>query len=205
MRSEDNDPRLAIGHAALVTHADRPRAVEILRGALAQRPDDAALWTALGCAEPEPSVRLEALQKARALGSDQPNLLVWIGRATVEAGRWDDVLRIGAELTFRAAQTRAAISAPIAWEDTGRGAWERVGEALEHHPDRFELVGLLMSYANDTHWGHTLLGLVSAEQGRLPEAVDHFRRSSRVWGEPRLSSYGAPHASWRKSSARRAC
>jgi hypothetical protein len=191
LRNEDRgDPELVIGHAAIVARADGTRAAEMLRAAIALLPGDAALWTELGCIEPDPSLALEALQKARVLGSNQPNLLVWIGRAAVDAERWDDVLGAGAELTARAAQTRAAISFPVAWDDTGRGSWERVCAALEHSPDRSELVSAFSSYANDTHWGFTFLGLVAAEQGQLLDAGEQLRRSAKVWAEFRLSSYG---------------
>jgi hypothetical protein len=184
------DPSLAIGHAALVANEDRSRSAEILREAIALLPKDAALWTEFGRIAPEPSEQLDALQKARALGSNQPNLLVWIGRAALDAGRSDDVYGIGCELITRASQTRDTVQSPIAWEDTGQGAWKRIRAALEHSPDRPQLIHALTQYANDTHWGHTFLGLVAAEQGQLLDAGKHLLSSSKVWGEPRLSSYG---------------
>lgn len=69
LRNEQtSDPDLAIGHAAFVANDDRARAGEILREAIAPLPSDAALWTELGRVAPEPSERLDALQKARVLG-----------------------------------------------------------------------------------------------------------------------------------------
>jgi hypothetical protein len=191
LRSEDiDDPALAIGHAALVANEDRTRAAEILRAVIALTPEDADLWTELGRIAPEPSERFEALQKARTFGSNQPNLLVWIGRAAVDAGRSHDIVRVGSELITRANQTRDTVRAPIAWDDTGPGAWTRIRASLEHASDRPELIDALSEYAHDTHWAHTFLGLVAAEQGRLLEAGKHLLSSSRTWGEPRLSSYG---------------
>jgi hypothetical protein len=184
------DPALAIGHAALVANEDRSRAVDMLRSALGRLPENAALWTELGRIVPDPSERLAALQKAYALGSSQPNLLAWIGRAAVDAGRSDDVFRVGCELTTRASQTRGTVQAPIAWDDTGDDAWARIRAALEHSPDNQRLMHTLSQYANDTHWAHTFLGLVAAERGQLNEAGKHLLDSSRVWNEPRLSSYG---------------
>src|SRR5688572_16364208 len=128
--------------------------------------------------------------QARALGATQPNLLVWIGRAAVEAGRVEALASVGSELADRARQTREAVHAPIAWEDTGHDAWSRIRAALESSPDRAHLIEALSEYANDMHWAHTFLGLVAAEQGCLPEAGKHLIASSKVWGEPRLSSYG---------------
>ena len=185
-----NDPDLAIGHAAFVANDDRSRAAKILREAIALLPKDAALWTELGRIAPEPSERLDALQEARALGSDQPNLLVWIGRAAVDAGRSDDVFRVGCELRTRASQTRNTLQSPIAWEDTSRGAWKRICTALQHSADRSQLIGALSQYANEKHWAHTFLGLVAVEHGQLLEAGKHLLSSSKVWGEHRLSSYG---------------
>jgi len=153
-------------------------------------PKDAALWTELGRIAPEPSEQLDGLQKARALGSNQPNLLVWIGRAAVDAGRADVVYGIGCELMTRARQTRDTVQSPIAWEETGQCAWKRIRAALEHSPHRPQLIHALTQYANDTHGAHTFLGLVAAEQSQLLESGRHLLSSSNVWGEPRLSSYG---------------
>src|SRR5262249_24193893 len=136
------------------------------------------------------SERFDALQTACVLGSEQPNLLVWMGQAAVDAGRSDDVFRIGRELRTRANRTREIVQASIAWEDTGRAAWKRIQATLEASPDRDQLVGVLRQYANDTHWAHTFLGLEAAERGHLLEAGQHLLSSSKVWGEPRLSSYG---------------
>jgi hypothetical protein len=185
-----NDPDLAIGHAAFVASEDRARSADILRVAIALLPKDAALWTELGRIAPEPSERLDALQKARALGSDQPNLLVWIGRAAVDAGRSDDVFKAGCELRTRMSQTRDAIHFPIDWTDTGRGAWARVRAVLEHSPDRQQLIRALTQYANGTHWSHTFLGLAAAEEGQLVDACKHLLSSPATWGEHRLSAYG---------------
>lgn len=146
-----DDPDLALGHAALVARHDRGRSAEILRASIALLPESAALWTELGRVAPEPSEQLAALQKARALGSTQPNLLVWIGRLAADAGRSDEVYEIGHELMARANQTRATIQPPIAWTDTGRAAWTRIRSALEDAPDREQLFAL-GQYANDLHW-----------------------------------------------------
>ncbi len=184
------DPELAIGHAALVANEDPSRSTEILRAAITLLPSNADLWTELGRVTSEPLERFEALQKARALGSSQPNLLVWMGRSAVEAGRTDDVFEIGCELMARANQTRATIHSPIPWTDTGSSAWTRIRGALENSRDRQEQISSLSQYANDLHWAHTFLGLVATERGQLVEAGQHLLSSSSIWGEPRLSSYG---------------
>ena len=184
------DPSLSIGHAALIANEDRSRAAEILRETIAVHSDDAALWTELGRIAPKPTEQLDALRKARTLGSNQPNWLVWIGRSAIDAGRSDDVYGIGCELMKRASQTRDTVQSPIAWEDTGQGAWKRIRCALEGSPDRPRLMDALTQYANDTHWAHTFLGVVAADQGQLLEAGRHLLSSAQVWGEPRISSYG---------------
>lgn len=185
-----DDPDLAIGHAALVANQDRCRAAEILRSAVALLPGNAALWTELGRIAPSPSEQYDALQKARALGSSQPNLLVWIGRSALDAGRIEDVFSVGCELMARARQTCDTAECPVDWNDTGSATWERIRAALEGSPERSQRIGELTQYANDTHWGHTFLGLVAVERGQLLEAGEHLVRSSKVWGEPRLSTYG---------------
>jgi tetratricopeptide (TPR) repeat protein len=190
LRNEDvSDPDLAIGHAALVANQDRSRAAEILRATIALLPKNADLWTELGRIAAAPSEQLDALNEARALGASQPNLLVWIGRTAVDAGRSDEVYNVGCELMARAHQTRATIQ-PIAWTDTGRAAWSRIRSALESSPERSSLIHALGQYANDLHWAHTFLGLVAAEQGQLLEAGKHLLSSLAIWGEPRLTSYG---------------
>ncbi len=185
-----DDVELAIGHAALVANDDQVRSGEILRKAIALVPKNASLWTELGRVAPEPLQSLDALKTARMLGSDQPNLLVWIGRAAVDAGQSDDVYAVGSELMSRANHTRANVRSPVGWEDCGRSAWTRVRAELEHSPDRQELIHALSEYANDTHWAHTFLGLVAAEQGHLSEAGKHLQSSAAIWAEHRISAYG---------------
>jgi len=189
-KGQPNDVDFAIGHAALVANDDPSRSTEILRDAITLLPKNASLWTELGRVAPEPLQSLEALKTARALGSDQPNLIVWIGRAAVGAGRPDDVYEVGCELMSRANQTRETVRSPVGWEGVGRGAWTQIRAALENSPDRPELIHALSEYANDTHWAHTFLGLVAAEQGQLSEAGKHLERSAAIWAEPRMSSYG---------------
>jgi hypothetical protein len=191
LRNESvGDPALAIGHAALVANEDRSRAADILREAITRLPENAALWTELGRIVADPSERLAALQRAHALGSSQPNLLAWIGRAAIDAGRLDDVYRVGCELAARARQTRETVQAPIAWDDTGDDAWSRIRAGLEHAPDYQRLIQACGQYANDTHWAHTFLGLVAAERRQLSAASEHLLSSAKVWNEPRLSAYG---------------
>src|SRR6188768_3771585 len=186
--SSDSD--LAIGHAALVANDEPARAAEILRETIALLPKSASLWTELGRVAPESLEQLNALKTARELGSDQPNLVAWIGQAAVHAGRFDDIYQVGCELMARANQTRATVCSPVGWEDTGRSAWARIRAALEHSPERQELIHALSDYANDMHWAHTFLGLVAAEKGHLLEAGKHLLSSVVIWAEPRTSSYG---------------
>lgn len=94
-----NDVDLAIGHAALIANDDQVRSAQILRDAIALAPKDARLWAELGRVAPEPSQSLDALKTARTLGSDGPNLIVWIGRAAVNAGRIDDVYAVHSRTT----------------------------------------------------------------------------------------------------------
>lgn len=191
LRTDDaTDPELAMGHAALVAGGDRQRAATILREALTHHPEHAELWTELGRIEPDPSEQLLALHKARALGSTQPNLLAWTGRAAAAAKRMDEVHRVGSELMARIETTRNTVSCPIDWEATGRQGWNRIQTALEHDPERRTLVNKLSYYANDKHWAHTFLGLAAAEHGKWDEASDHLLTSAQVWSEPRVSSYG---------------
>jgi hypothetical protein len=50
------------------------------------RIDSARRRLELGRIRPEPARRLSTLQKAHTLGASQPNLLIWLARAAIEAG-----------------------------------------------------------------------------------------------------------------------
>jgi len=101
------DPELAQGHAALVAPCDRERAVSILDGALQQTPEAPGLWLELGRICPEPTRSLGALQRARALGAVQPNLLTWLARAAVKAGDEVAADQVGHELLAQVSEARA--------------------------------------------------------------------------------------------------
>ncbi|MBC8070821.1 MAG: hypothetical protein IAG13_21015 [Deltaproteobacteria bacterium] len=185
------DAEIARGLALFVANQSISRAVAILEDALTLAPDDHGLWVDLGrhCAD-DPPKQLAAFREALRVGSTQPNLMVWIGRAAYKAGELDEVQRIGETLRARVADAEAVEDPRIDWTATGIHSWRRLRRVIEGAPDRSRIVHLVSDHANDKHWSHTFLGLVAEASGDLDAASTHLRESARVIGEPRLASYG---------------
>jgi hypothetical protein len=184
------DPELARGHAALVAPCDRDRAVSILDESLKTNPEDPGLWLELGqiCADPARS--LSALQKARALGASQPNLLTWLARAAIEAADSAAAEEVANELLAQVAEARSIYGNKLDWPERGRDLWARARSTSENEATAQTLVGAFNDHAYRKHWAHTTLGVVAARNGDAANAVQHLRESASVGSDFRLSSYG---------------
>lgn len=184
------DADIIRGLALFVANSDPKRAEALLEGALRLEPNNHDLWTDLGRVCLAAEKRLKCFQQALRLGSPQPNLLAWSGRAAIEAENLREAQRIGEALSERALQARLQEDPRINWDDSGADAWNRLRAIAENAPDRPSLVNLVSQHANDTHWAHIILGFVAARRGDVSVAVKHLHLSAHVVGEPRLSSYG---------------
>jgi len=185
-----NDPQIARGFASFVASADPARAAMIMEEALLANPEDAGLWLDLGRARAEPRLRLHALQKARALGASQPNLLPWIARAAIESGELAVAEQVGAELLLLVQQARSIYGEKLDWREHGQALWQKASAACDDHTMAQALVRAIGDHANQKHWAHTTLGVLALRRGDIKAASHHLLESSAVVGEPRLSSYG---------------
>jgi tetratricopeptide (TPR) repeat protein len=184
------DPELAQGHAALVARCDRDRAVGILDEALKQNPEASGLWLELGRICPEPARSLRALQKARALGASQPNLLSWLARAAVEAGDAVAAEQVAHELLAQVAEARSIYGDKLDWPERGRDLWALARSTSTSEATAQTLVGAINDHAYRKHWAHTTLGVVAARNGDAAKAIQDLRESASVGSDFRLSSYG---------------
>ena len=114
-----DDPELAQGLAAFVAPCDRDRAVNVLDEALQKSPEHSGLWLELGRICPEPKRRLAALQKARAFGALQPNLLTWLARGAIEARDEMTGEQVAAELLSLVKEARAVHGEKLDWPECG--------------------------------------------------------------------------------------
>jgi len=191
LRAEQpSDPELAQGHAALVAPCDRARAVGILDEALKQNPDASGLWLELGRICPDPTRSLSALQRARALGASQPNLLTWLARAAIEAVDVVAAEQAANELLAQVAEARSIYGDQLDWPERGRDLWTRARSTSNSEATAQTLVGAINDHAYRKHWAHTTLGVVAARNGDAAKAIQHLRESASVGGDFRLSSYG---------------
>ena len=184
------DPELAQGLAAFVAPCDRDRAVNVLDEALGKSPEHPGLWLELGRVCPEPKRRLGALQKARALGASQPNLLTWLARAAIEA---DDAMaadQVAAELLSLVKEARAVHGEKLDWPERGGDRWARARSGSISDATARALTSAITDHAHRKHWAHTTLGVIAARRGNVAEARAHLRESAAVVGDHRLSSYG---------------
>jgi len=184
------DPELACGHAALVAPSDRDRGVSILDESLKTNPEEPGLWLELGRICPEPARSLSALQKARALGASQPNLLTWLARAAIEAGDSGAAEEVANELLAQVAKARSIYGDQLDWPERGRDLWARARSTSDSEATAQTLVGAINDHAYRKHWAHTTLGVVAARKGNVVEAIQHLRESASVGSDFRLSSYG---------------
>jgi hypothetical protein len=184
------DPEIARGFACFMAVSNRARAVSTLEEALRETPEDPGLWVDLGRICPEPHQRLRALLKARALGAPQPNLLVWIARAAVEANDTTAAEQAGVELLSLVEQARSEYGEKLDWPESGRRLWHRARAACGDDVTTRTLVAAISDHANRKHWGHTTLGMLALRRGDISTARNHLLESCAVVGEPRLSSYG---------------
>ncbi|HYQ00466.1 MAG TPA: hypothetical protein VER96_17435 [Polyangiaceae bacterium] len=185
-----DDPELAQGLAAFVAPCDRDRAVNVLDEALGRSPEHPGLWLELGRICPDPKRRLGALQKARALGAAQPNLLTWLARAAIEA---DDVMageQVAAELLSLVKEARAVHGEKLDWPERGRDLWTRARSGSDSDAAARALTSAITDHAHRKHWAHTTLGVIAARRGNVAEAREHLRESAAVGSDYRLSSYG---------------
>jgi tetratricopeptide (TPR) repeat protein len=187
---QPSDPELAHGHAALVASSDRERAVGILDEALKQNPKAPGLWFELGRICPEPARRLDAFQRARALGAAQPNLLTWLARAAIEAADPVAAEQAANELLAQVAEARSIYGDKLDWPERGRDLWARARSTSDSEATAQTLVGAINDHAYRKHWAHTTLGVVAARNGDAAKAIQHLRESASVGSDFRLSSYG---------------
>ena len=185
-----SDPDLARAHAALVAPCDRDRAVGILDDALEQAPEAPGLWLELGRICPDPARSLSALQKARALGASQPNLLTWLAQAAIEARDAVAAEHAANELLAQVAEARSIYGDKLDWPERGRDLWARARSTSDSEASARTVVGAINDHAYRKHWAHTTLGVVAARNGDVPLATQHLRESSSVGSDFRLSSYG---------------
>jgi tetratricopeptide (TPR) repeat protein len=185
-----DDPELARGHAALVAPWDLDRAVSILDGPLETNPEDPGLWLELGRICPEPGRRLGALQRARALGASQPNLLTWLARAAINAGDSVAAEEAANELLAQVRAARSIYGEQLDWPERGHDLWARADSASDSEATARMLVDAINNHAHRKHWAHTTLGVLAARKGDVAEACRHLVESASVGSDCRLSSYG---------------
>jgi hypothetical protein len=189
-RQSPGDAEVARGFALFLAESDCLRAREILRAVEPSNQGDADLYTDIGRISHAPADRLAALQRARGLGATQPNLLVWIGEAAIDAGDLERAEQVGDELLVLVDAARAVHGDRLDWAERGHELWARANAILGERSAASEFIGAISDHANRKHWSHTILGLVAVRRGDTVQAIRHIAESASVVGEPRLSSYG---------------
>lgn len=185
-----SDPDIARGLALLVAQGDPDRAAEILEQALRFHPENADLWLDLGRVCRDPSRRLQVLQRARALGAVQPNLLTWLCRAALASHDAPAAEATARELLALADEARAVYGDKLDWPERGQSLWTRARATCDGDAAARKLVSAIGDYANRKHWGHTTLGVLAARRGDVSLAKAQLHDSAAVKGDHRLSSYG---------------
>lgn len=184
------DADVARGAANFVCMNDLDQAKKILGNIIDNDPNQADVWLDLGRYTAEAKDQLRIFQEARRRGSKQPNLLVWISRAAVEAGDFDTAEAVGKELLTLVDEARDEYGDKLDWKEKGRAIWQKALEFTGDKTAASELVRAISAHAYHKHWGHIALGHVALHRNDLISAVRHLRESGSVVSDPRLSSYG---------------
>jgi hypothetical protein len=174
--------------AIALSRADEGRA--LLTATLAAAPDDHELWVDLGRISPNPSERLAAFRRARALGSPAPNLLVWTAHAAALAGDLDAADAACGELQALIDESRQAYGKPLEWPESGRALWARARERTGDDDAALQLTQAISDHAYRWHWLHTVQGVIAAELGDAEAAVAHLHASAALPADFRILAYG---------------
>ena len=177
--------------AATLMALDRPdEARALLERALEASPDNPEMWRDLGRISRNPSQRLAALRRARALGSATPTLLVRIAHTAVLAAELDTAAAACDELETQLNDARATHGEALDWVETGRALWARARERTGDDDAALRLTQAISDYAYRWHWLHTVRGLIAAAQGDGAGAVGHLRASAAMPPDYRIRAYG---------------
>ena len=170
-------PAIARGAAWFLFGTNPDRARTLLVDAATAHPDEARLWIDIGGSSKSPEEKLRCMQRARSLGSTQPNLLSWLCEAAVEANDLTSAAQYGNELL---AESHAAEPFPTNGTFGTRDATGLRGNSIRPRGRR----------AHSRHHAHTALGVVALRNGDTQSALQHLRASAAVDTDARLSSYG---------------
>jgi hypothetical protein len=177
--------------AALAVSLARPdEGRALLTAALETSPDDAELWVDLGRISQDPAQRLAAYQRARALGSAAPNLLVWTAHAAALAGDLDAADAACSELQALIDQARQSFGNALDWTEEGRALWARARERTGDDDAALQLTMAISNHAYRWHWLHTVHGLIAADLGDTSAAVGHLRASAALPPDFRIRAHG---------------
>jgi hypothetical protein len=180
---------IARGAAWFLFATNPDRARRLLLDAAAAHPDDEKLWLDIGRFSTSPDERFRCLQRARQLGSTQPNLLSWLCEAALEANDLTMATQYGNELL---AESHATDSLPIGRTFGTRDATGLRGIAIRPRGPR----------AHARHHAHTTLGRVALRHEDTHSALEHLRASAEVDTDARLSSFGPSFVLARELSER---
>lgn len=170
-------PAIARGAAWFLIATNPERARTLLVDAATAHPDAAELWIDIGGSSKSPEEKLHCMQRARSLGSTQPNLLSWLCEAAVEANDLTSAAQYGNELL---AESHAAEPFPTKHTFGTRDATGLRGNSIRPRGRR----------AHSRHHAHTALGIVALRNGDTKSALENLRASAAVDTDARLSSYG---------------
>ncbi len=190
VKDHPGDVDIAVHAALFIANADRGRALDLVRPIVDADPSRGDVWFQMGRIALEPGNRLAFFRKARAHGSRNPNLEVWIACAEARVGDFDAARASARGLLARAEDARVVYGEPLGWRDRGADLWARANARCADRDTATRLIRAIGDHAGNTHWGHTVMGLVAAHDGDLAAAADHLRRSGDVVGNSRLRSYG---------------
>jgi hypothetical protein len=184
------DAEIARGAANFYCAKDLNRSIEILRNIVDMDQSQADVWVDLGRYCTDPKEKLNFFKEAQRQVAIQPNLLVWIAKAAVEAGEFNTAEVYAKELLELVDTARAEYGDKLDWKEKGKSLFTRALEVTGDRSTASKLIRTISDNAYHKHWGHTVFGHIALHRNDLSFALNHLNESGAVVGDHRLSSYG---------------
>jgi hypothetical protein len=178
------------GAASLIACHDIEAAVTILERAAALEPSNAEILIQIGLTSGAPTKQYLCFAKARELGSEHPNLVVWLSRAAAHSGHLDEPDLAARELLGWVEALDTTLGVAVTWRESGRELWLRARHACSSDTDARAMTTSLANRAYWKHWAHTILGVLACQREDLDQAEMHLRASADVQVDFRLAAYG---------------
>jgi len=190
LKENIGDAEIIRGAANFYCVDNMDQSIKVLKNVLDTDPSQVDIWIDLGRYSLDAKERLGYFEEARKLGSNQPNLPVWILTAAIEVHDYETVKALVEELLAFMKNAREEYGDKLDWKENSDERWEKAFQITDNNKAASALVRAITTHAYYKHYAHTALGHMALRKNDIGSAIKHLLESGEVVEEPRLSSYG---------------